>query len=131
MKKIAVRYFFFTTNEVFISDIHIINHEHILLILKVYAFIHCTYKGEIKLRIFIFQISVLCILRNAYQIRYSVPSCTNSNEEGYCCIRFDQDLKLKQKWVDAARIPDGKPSKSVILRYTALVSKRAYKCFIL
>ncbi|KAG5305683.1 ECH1 protein, partial [Acromyrmex insinuator] len=45
----------------------------------------------------------------------SAPRCTNSNKDGYCCTMFAQDPKLKQKWIDAAGIPDWKPSKSAVL----------------
>ncbi|XP_018369549.1 PREDICTED: THAP domain-containing protein 2-like [Trachymyrmex cornetzi] len=45
----------------------------------------------------------------------SAPRCTNSNKNGYCCTMFAQDPKLKQKWIDAAGIPDWKPSKSAVL----------------
>ena len=45
----------------------------------------------------------------------SAPRCTNSNKDGYCCTMFAQDPKLKQKWIDAAGIPDWKLSKLVLL----------------
>ncbi|EGI70008.1 PREDICTED: THAP domain-containing protein 5-like isoform X1 [Acromyrmex echinatior] len=45
----------------------------------------------------------------------SAPKCTNSNKDGYCCTTFAQDPNLRQKWIDAAGIPDWKPSKSALL----------------
>jgi len=50
---------------------------------------------------------------------YKMPAgctskCANFNKDEYCCT-FAQDPNLRQKWINAARIPDWKPSKSVLL----------------
>ncbi|XP_011859044.1 PREDICTED: THAP domain-containing protein 2-like [Vollenhovia emeryi] len=47
--------------------------------------------------------------------RCSAPRCTNSNNEGYCCVRFPENNELKRKWIDAAGIPDWNPPKSAVL----------------
>lgn len=45
----------------------------------------------------------------------SAPRCTNSNKDGYCCVKFAQDPELRQKWIDAAGIQNWKPPKSAVL----------------
>jgi len=56
----------------------------------------------------------------------SAPKCTNSNKDGYCCTTFAQDPNLRQKWIDAAGVPDWKPSKSALL---CEVGTEAYKFY--
>ncbi|KYN50225.1 hypothetical protein ALC62_04153 [Cyphomyrmex costatus] len=47
--------------------------------------------------------------------RCSVPKCTNSNKDGYCCVTFAQDPELRRKWIDAVGIADWEPSKTAVL----------------